>query len=182
MNRRIILLIGLVLQLLFLFGLFLPSQWTLASGTPVTLETVPVDPRSILRGDYVILSYEATQGLPTTFNWGDPVYIVLEKKGDVYERVAYLPEKPQLQPGQVCLRASAQYGTAVIPDLAQYFVPEGKGLEFEQAQREHRLLVDAMVTKNCKAAIKAIRLGEEAPVTDTQNGMMDLQDQPAMLP
>jgi uncharacterized membrane-anchored protein len=33
------------------------KQWTLNTGTPVVLQTEPVDPRSLFMGDYARLAY-----------------------------------------------------------------------------------------------------------------------------
>jgi uncharacterized membrane-anchored protein len=49
---------GIVLVLL---GFIASQEFTLRSGEDMYLKTVPVDPRDILRGDYVILSYEFEQ-------------------------------------------------------------------------------------------------------------------------
>ncbi len=43
------------LALLALIGL---REWTLATGTLITLAVAPVDPRSLFQGDYVALAYE----------------------------------------------------------------------------------------------------------------------------
>ena len=71
------------------------QERALASGTLVLLETRPVDPRDLLRGDYVILNYKIsdvplalfspaqTNGLPP----GQTVYVALEPRGEFYEVV-----------------------------------------------------------------------------------------------
>ena len=57
-------------------------QWPLVSGEEVVLATQPVDPRSLLRGDYVVLGYavsrlsEASLPLPEVTE-GDIVYVPL---------------------------------------------------------------------------------------------------------
>ncbi|HZA25209.1 MAG TPA: GDYXXLXY domain-containing protein, partial [Dehalococcoidia bacterium] len=44
-------------QLVLLLAMVGFKEYTLRTGTVVTLQTVPVDPRSILQGDYAILQY-----------------------------------------------------------------------------------------------------------------------------
>ena len=58
MKRYRIPLLALVvlLQTAALVGMVAIKQRTLITGTPVLLKTEPVDPRSLFRGDYVILS------------------------------------------------------------------------------------------------------------------------------
>ena len=51
------LLLAVVIQTGVLVAMVAMKQWTLTTGTPVVLETKPVDPRSLFRGDYVRLNY-----------------------------------------------------------------------------------------------------------------------------
>ncbi len=167
MTRRIAFLIGLLIEVIAIFTLFIPSEILLANGTLITLKTVPVDPRDIFRGDYVALDYEVGQGL-TDITDTKPVYVVLEKKDDTYERVSYSSNKPILQPGQVCLIGRPQYQRVEFPDISQYFVSEGTGHELEQARNGHRLLIDARVNSNCRAVIQGLRIGPEVPLPAIQ--------------
>ena len=45
-------------QLVFLIGFIAVKETALSTGREVVLQTVPVDPRSLLQGDYAILDYE----------------------------------------------------------------------------------------------------------------------------
>ena len=163
-SRRTIFLGCLLIQLLCVFGLFITFIMRVSSGMEITLKTIPVDPRSLFRGDYVALDYEVGRGSKETLKYNEPVYVVLAPKGDVWERVSYGKDKPALAAGQVCLLGRLQYQRISFPDIAQYFVEEGLGKELEQARNAHRLLVTASVTEDCHAVITGIILGEEAPL------------------
>jgi uncharacterized membrane-anchored protein len=56
---RLVLLFAL--QAVALAAMIADRQWTLNTGTPVVLETVPVDPRSLFMGDYARLSYRISR-------------------------------------------------------------------------------------------------------------------------
>ena len=58
MNRARWFAIVVALQVLFLLGWAAYHERERASATVVLLETVPVDPRDLLRGDYMILGYK----------------------------------------------------------------------------------------------------------------------------
>ena len=58
------------LQTLALVGMIGVQQYTLNEGTPVLLETEPIDPRSLFRGDFVILNY-AISDLPRRLPGGE---------------------------------------------------------------------------------------------------------------
>ncbi|NJM06196.1 GDYXXLXY domain-containing protein, partial [Candidatus Gracilibacteria bacterium] len=66
-----------------LAALFLPRAQILSSGREVRLAIVPVDPRDLLRGDYVILNYAIGELNLTVlpgddgFRRGDPAFVVL---------------------------------------------------------------------------------------------------------
>lgn len=171
MTRRTLFLIGLALMLLAIFGQFLPPLFLLKNGTPISLRTRPVDPFSVFRGEYVTLDYEIGLGEDSVPYADEPrvVYLTLEQKGEFYERVAVSEERPALAPGQVCIRGLRQWNAIRFPDIAQYFVEEGLGKELESARNAHRLIVDAVVNGKCRAAIKGVRLGPEAPQENTMD-------------
>lgn len=161
MTRRIAIFIGFVLQIAGVFAVLFPSVLILSTGTTATLRTVPIDPRSIFRGDYVTLAYEAGASVPLDWPYGQPVYVVLAPKGDVYERVRLSETRPSLMSGQICIQGTVEYNRIDFPDIAQYFVEEGAGRELEQLQSQHKLLVDIAVTPACHAVIRGVRIGEE---------------------
>ena len=55
-----ILVLVLALQTAWILGTTFVQERVLAGGKVVLLETRPVDPRDLLRGDYVILNYRIT--------------------------------------------------------------------------------------------------------------------------
>ncbi|MBI3331745.1 GDYXXLXY domain-containing protein [Candidatus Peregrinibacteria bacterium] len=175
MTKRTLFFIGLILELIAIFGLFVPYAVRLQTGEEALLRTVPVDPWSLLRGEYVVLDYAVGQDLPTPVDftgYGEPVYVVLSKQGDTYERVKFSDEKPMLEPGQLCLKGRKEYNRAVFPDLAQYFVEQGLGREIENVQRSHRLLVTAVIDSDtCTGIIKDLRLGPEVPDSELPEWM-----------
>ena len=177
MRRRTGFLLGILFELLAIFGLFVPYVLLSTQGTVIRLQTVPVDPTSVFRGDYVSLGYVAGNGVAASQvnasdgTLPDLVYIVLAQKGDLYDRVSISPTKPALLPGQVCLRAVPQNtffgpngGTVTLsfPDIAQYFVTEGLGQEFQQAAIAHSLYVDVAVSPSCDSVIKDVIFGPQA--------------------
>lgn len=163
MNRLTLFLAGILFQLVAVFGLFLPNAQLVTDGTEIRLQTVPIDPRSLLRGDYVTLGYQIGQNISYAIETGTPVYVVLEQDGDLYDRVSYAETKPVLEEGQQCIRGRVQYGAITFPDIAQYFVEEDTGRDFESARNMHRLFVDVAVSKDCRAIIKGIVLGPDVP-------------------
>ncbi len=90
------------LQILLLAGIIGYRHYWLATGERVLLRTVPVDPRDILRGDYVRLSYDiSTLDLDRLegedkFVRNENVYVVLRKNADgTYSPTAALDDPPR---------------------------------------------------------------------------------------
>ena len=118
------------------------------NGQQVILATLPVDPRDILRGDYVDLAYEIGRGekavaFAKTLRVSQPIYTLLtlgednrvisydfsteKPKSGVYirgEGVVY--EDDFVTDAQTDTSPTMQ-GTIHYPQIEQYFVPEGKG-------------------------------------------------------
>lgn len=152
--------LGIVLfQLLILLGLIGFNEATLAFGKSVVLQTVPVDPRDLFRGDYVVLRYKISTLSDIPGLWKvderDKVYVHLKQRGDVWEAIevskAYREEWDVFISGEVMddrtNRIEVQYG------IEAYFVPEGKGQDIERARD---IKVRVSVNRLGKAAIEGL--------------------------
>ena len=122
-------------QLVFLVGFIGVREVALRTGTEVVLQTVPVDPRSLLQGDYVILDYEIAR-LPERMDGlsvGRTIYVVLQEERDVWTSSTYAEERSHVAgevfiKGRIDRRGHADFG------IGTYFVPEGTGHIVERAQ------------------------------------------------
>jgi uncharacterized membrane-anchored protein len=152
----------LVLQTAWILGTTFVQERGLASGTVVLLETRPVDPRDLLRGDYITLNYKIsdvplsafspprTNGLPP----GATVYIALEKRGEFHE-IAEASTEP-IADGQVVLRGRTQAwwndsSVHLEYGLERYYVREGTG-----NRPRGKITVQAAVPASGRAQIKAV--------------------------
>ena len=130
----------------------------LAGGREVVLQTVPVDPRSLLQGDYAILDYEIA-GLPGHLAdtpvgdvVGQVVYVGLREHRDIWYANGYFVREV---PSRVDL-----YIRGVIdgPDhldfgIGTFFVPEGTGGTIERADD---VKVVAVLDRKGRAVIKRV--------------------------
>lgn len=114
------------------------SEWILSQGTEIKLALAPVDPRSLLQGDYVRLNYEISDldelPLPEEekMGWDKRVRVVLQRNDQgIYNFKGMTESKePSQQPNEVILNG-IQQGTRIKYGIESFFVPEGKGLEVE---------------------------------------------------
>ncbi len=144
---KILFLIGITLQLLFLAGLAGYKQYAFSTGTEIILKTMPIDPRSLFQGDYARLNYEINRIDITKveseknekFLRGAKIYVTLEKQGEYFLPKKVSTTKPDTKYfiRGTTINASdnllnIQYG------IETYFMPEGKAMDFERAARERQ--------------------------------------------
>lgn len=149
-NFKAFLLILWAIVVCFLGYIFV-NEYTLQTGEEVFLETRPVDPRDLLRGDYVILSYtietdekvDAFLSKNLLEKW-DTFYITLSQDQENLGKV----ESVSLdQPSTGNLFIKAQIGTTpwwsqnISFGIGKYFVPEWTGRNIEQVRWDMKVLV-----------------------------------------
>jgi uncharacterized membrane-anchored protein len=144
-------------------------------GREVVAQVVPLDPRDIFRGDYVVLGYSFSStgevNVPEGTKTGDTVYVTLKPTANdeweivgtsatyaaasdptqvVFQAIAnYVSTPPADQPDQKP-HASLRYG------IEQYFVPEGTGKSLEDAVRDKKIAAVLAVGATGKVAIKGL--------------------------
>ena len=170
-----------LIQIALLGAMIADRAQVLRNGTEVKLQTRPIDPRDLLRGDYVVLGYDISQ-LPSTALKGQSagsrnptVYVKLTPKPDgVYGPVSVHATAVPVASPEVLIRGRVMYGASCGADglsfcdtltirynLEKYFVPEGEGRKLEDARNQRKLTVVAAVLPSGRAAIKRLLLDGE---------------------
>lgn len=162
-----------VIQIGFLSWSIAGRASLLRNGAEVLLKVQPVDPRDLLRGDYVRLGYDissvpAAQFVPAISGDIDyverPVWVLLRPGADgvfaaeaaSFDRTA-LPEPAS---GDVVIAGTAEGspgtgGSASITyGIERFYLPEGKGKPIEVDMRTRSFFVVAAVGENGTAQIK----------------------------
>ncbi|MBR1367512.1 GDYXXLXY domain-containing protein [Bradyrhizobium ottawaense] len=170
---------AVLLQCVLLVLMVADRMQILREGTEVTLQTQPVDPRDLLRGDYVVLRYDISQ-LPAGALAGKPadarnpvVFVKLAPNADgVYAAVSAHAEPVPVTAPEVLIRGRVSYSCGsnvrtfcdrltIKYGLESYFVPEGEGGKLEQARNQQKLRIVAAVLPSGRAAIKRLLLDGE---------------------
>ncbi|MCK1515664.1 GDYXXLXY domain-containing protein [Bradyrhizobium sp. 190] len=165
-----------LIQIALLTVMIIDRVQILREGTEVTLQTRPVDPRDLLRGDYVVLGYDISQ-LPAGKLLDQPtgarnpmVYVKLAPDRDgLYQAVSVHAEPVAVTSPEVLIRGRVADGATckssgrafcdklrIRYNLESYFVPEGEGLKLEQLRNQSKLTVVAAVLPSGRAAIKRL--------------------------
>lgn len=155
MSRRMTILLFAVVaaQVIGLVVFATVRQVALTQGREVTLQTAPVDPRSLLQGDYAILDYEIAE-LP---EWlrdeppGTTIFVTLEECGEVW--CAYRHSTWEPEPSDVFIRGRVDDRRRLDFGIGTFFVPEGTGHIVERA-RDVKVVVSLSASGN--AVIKQV--------------------------
>uniref|UniRef100_UPI003F83E0A5 GDYXXLXY domain-containing protein n=1 Tax=Shinella sumterensis TaxID=1967501 RepID=UPI003F83E0A5 len=156
----------------------------LRNGADIRLKTSPVDPRDLLRGDYVILIYEIST-IPASIVTGDVpsdgtrtrLSVRLKPDADgLWKATEARFAEMAPEEGSVILRTLPfvfnTYGAGGLPDelfvqygIERYYVPEGEGRALENARNAQELDVEARVSSDGTPQIARLLLRGE-PVYD----------------
>lgn len=163
-----LLFVWVALQVAWIGGTVAREESLLRQGAVVLFETAPVDPRDLLRGDYVILNYPFSsvprslfgEDTATSLAPGAKVYLRMEKRGDYYvpgaaSRTPFPIEadRPMLR-GEVLGQWDSDAGTNQTVrlrfGLERYYVREGTG------EPQGKLTVEAVLSRSGRALIRQV--------------------------
>lgn len=157
-------------------------QSLLKNGRELILPVVPVDPRDLFRGDYVVLGYPITPVKRSdlsdahafdTAAKGSTVYVTLQQTPDGAWKAVSVDRSYSRQHGldDVVLRGIVRYprGEVGAADAAidvsfgieRYFVPEGTGMALEAKVRDNQIQAIVAVGHDGTAAMKGLIVGGE---------------------
>jgi uncharacterized membrane-anchored protein len=133
-HRRLVIFVALVfVQAGLVVGIVVREE-RLQSGFEIVLQSRPVDPRDPLRGDFVILAYEAERldHLGGAWRTGQGVFVEFARRGRYWEpiRIHRQGRSEDWPTERVLVRASVSDSEPLrvsYPNLGTYFVPQGTG-------------------------------------------------------
>lgn len=114
---------------MFIIGLcgwsILSKEHVLRTGRMVLVRIVPVDPRSLVQGDYMTLAFELPQRRPSTaakaFGAPQPVAIGQVGADNVVTFTEIVPKRPSLAPDTVAMALNIKNGAFVVGSDAWFF-------------------------------------------------------------
>jgi uncharacterized membrane-anchored protein/uncharacterized membrane protein len=141
-KNGVFILIIIVLQLGFLGYQTASSERLLTTGTSIKLEITPIDPRSLLQGDYVTLNYSIST-VPESFEEELESYQSLSKvkvvlspdAGGIHRFNRFYTSGEQIAKNELVINGQASGWRQIYYGIETYFVPEGTGLAVERDAR-----------------------------------------------
>lgn len=151
----------------------------ISGGREIRAAVVPVDPRDVFRGDYVVLGYgfggRNDIVLPQGTREGDTVYVLLKREGPSdWKRAGVSASKPEeATPDEIAVKAIAEDlrapragDSAAIGGLRygieRFYVPEGEGRAIESLVREQRVVAVLAVGSDGRMALKSLEADGKA--------------------
>ena len=147
-------------------ALWARHDYQLKHGREISLKAVPVDPRDILRGDYVALRYEISAVVreqDQSFHEDQIVFASIETSDGEWVVQTLNPSPPG---DGLFLRGRVRRVTVELLEIdygiESFFVPEGEGRRYEEARNSHHLYAVVSVSPHGVPHLKRleIRTGE----------------------
>jgi uncharacterized membrane-anchored protein len=171
-------------QLAALVAMVADKQWTLNTGTPVVLQTVPVDPRSLFMGDYARLAYSISQlrldgegalAGDKDFKRHDTLWLALKPEADGAQAVSVHHQRSAVPPELLALKGEVlnssdsgwdrasnkplrQHTLTVRYGIEQYYIQEGTGGQIERPRGGEKVSIRVAIDSRGKAGILAVLL------------------------
>ena len=161
-RERAVILGAVLLQFAVLVAMITGNTVPYIGGRTVLLRVVPVDPRDLMRGDYVTLSYDISGMSPAMMGSERPgdasnrkVYVTLEPEPDGrhFKGSAASFTRPATGPyiqGTVAGRGRINFG------IESYYVQEGQGHDYEKAVRERRLSAEVVLGHDGSPSLRGL--------------------------
>ena len=167
-GKKIILV---VLAQIFIVALLGASLYlTYSKGDIVTLKIAPVDPRDLLRGDYMQIRFDISSlskdlGGSSYVNYpGQYIYVTLEKDGNSDRAISFGLQKPK---SGLFIKGKVGdgwgNGVSVSYGIEQYFIPEGSGGIMAQKLRENsgEAFAEVSLAKDGTPLLRNLIIGKE---------------------
>jgi len=127
---KIILVANLILVLAFFAFSVVQKEMLIGKGTEILLRLAPVDPRSMMQGDYMALNYEIFRKIDYRSESG---YIVVKVGSDRVAEFVRVQSDKDVNDGEHLIRYKRESGRLSV-GADNYFFQEGSAPKFEKAK------------------------------------------------
>lgn len=132
--KWIIILINLIVLLVYFNNSILKKEKLLSKGQLVLLELAPVDPRSLMQGDYMRLRYAISNNLKAdSISKRGFVVVKLEENG-IAKRVRIQEDKTPINQNEFLIEYTSKNRWNINIGAESYFFQEGEGEKYEKAK------------------------------------------------
>lgn len=133
-SKWVIILINLGILLAYFNYSIFSKEGLLNNGKLVLLKLAPVDPRSLMQGDYMELRYEISGGIDAEKLPKRGFCVVRVNDSGIARRVRLQAGKQPLQAGEYLIRYNAPDAWNIHIGAESYFFQEGHSDKYAKAQ------------------------------------------------
>lgn len=165
-NKKIWLFCALAFQIIVLMGIYIKAALPLYFGEEIIVNTRPVDPRSLFRGNYARLNYdfsrlEYSKMQPKQeIRKGEVLYVSLVAKDGVYHAESFSMQRPE---SGIYLRGRSQSNVlkrskrrvSIRYGIEAFFASPEKAIALEEQLRDDALAV-LMVSSSGQVRVKSV--------------------------
>ncbi|MCK9225953.1 MAG: GDYXXLXY domain-containing protein [Candidatus Muirbacterium halophilum] len=169
-NKKYIYITIVIIQVLFLLFMVYSKHNHIEKGKKIILKVNPVDPRSIMRGEYIRLTYDFSEleiKLENKLPKGEAIYIILKNNLNVWSYNGYSLKKPEKN--LTFIKGHVKYSYAVLDNeknkkfklfinfgIEDYYVEEGKAIDYENKINNEDLYVKVSLNSNGEGIVYGI--------------------------
>jgi uncharacterized membrane-anchored protein len=128
----------IIINLIILLGLFnnsiLQKEELLTDGQLVLLELAPVDPRSLMQGDYMRLNYDISNNINTDSISKRGFCVVKLKENGVAEKVRIQEKRTPINDNEFLIEYTSREWRGINIGAESYFFQEGEAEKYEKAK------------------------------------------------
>lgn len=132
-TRNFVIILNLFIVLGFINWSAVEKEETLAKGQLVLLELAPVDPRSLMQGDYMRLNYSITNNVPTDSIPKRGYCVIRLDNRRIARKVRFQKDRTPLNADEYLINYTTN-NWSVNLGAESYFFEEGQGKKFEKAK------------------------------------------------
>lgn len=132
--KWLIILLNLILLLVYFNWSVFKKEELLKDGELVLLKLAPVDPRSLMQGDYMTLRYDISQNIDVEKIPKRGYCIVKLNNKGIAEKVRFQEEKTPLKAGEHLIQYNSPDSWNVNIGAESYFFEEGQAEKFNKAE------------------------------------------------
>jgi len=132
--KWIIILVNLVILLALFNSSMLKKETLLTNGKLVLLELAPVDPRSLMQGDYMELDYAISQNVKHDSIAKKGYCVVKLNTNGIAERVRLQESKTPINNNEYLIKYNIANWSGIYIGAESFFFQEGEAEKYENAK------------------------------------------------
>lgn len=128
-----LILINLIALLLYINYSVIKKEDLLKNGELILIQLAPIDPRSLMQGDYMILNYNLLPEINTDKSNKRGYCVIKVDSNRITKVIRYQNEPTPLQKDEKIIKYTLPNDWSINIGADSYFFEEGQGEKFEKA-------------------------------------------------